>query len=262
MGGSDQPSTEGHQHRGPGGRDVLVLEDVHAAYGPYRALFGVSLRLPPGGGVALIGPNGAGKSTVARVASGLLAPTRGRVLFDGQDVTGRPAHEIARRGLVHVPEGRAVFASLSVEENLVLSFTARVGRRKVAESLAQAYEAFPVLAERRRQEAGTLSGGQQRILSLAKVLAVAPRCLVVDELSLGLAPVMVEAVSAGLAQVRAAGTALLVVEQHLERALAVVDQAVVLSRGSVLWQGPAARAPEAADLALLGGITPGGPEPS
>ncbi|MFC0081904.1 ABC transporter ATP-binding protein [Aciditerrimonas ferrireducens] len=252
----EKGQTTGPDQRAPApgpGVPALALEAVHAAYGPYRALFGVSLAVPPGGGVALIGPNGAGKSTVARVASGLVVPSAGRVLLDGEDVTGRPAHEIARRGLVHVPEGRAVFSSLSVEENLVLSFAARVGRRGVGAALERAYAAFPVLAERRRQEAGTLSGGQQRVLSLAKVLAVAPRCLVVDELSLGLAPVMVDAVYEGLAAARAAGTAVLVVEQHVERALGVVDDAVVLAQGRVTWRGPADQAQAAVGLALTGG---------
>ncbi len=223
---------------------AAMLCAVDASYGPYRALFGVTLTVPAGSAVALLGPNGAGKTTVARVVSGLLSPDRGRVLVRGRDVTGWPAHRIARLGLAHVPEGRGVFGGLSVEQNLVLGFTQRVGRQAVPEALARAYDAFPALAERRGQLAGSLSGGQQRILSLAKVLAVPPVVLVADELSLGLAPAMVDSVVEALVAAKAAGTAMLVVEQYVDRALAVADQAVVLGHGSVVWQGPADQAAE------------------
>ena len=150
---------------------------MSAAYGPYRALFDVSFTVTHGGAVALLGSNGAGKSTVARVVTGLLAVTQGTLRIDGADVTGLPAYRIARRGVAHVPEGRGVFANLTVEENLVLVFRQRAGRDRVADSLARAYDAFPVLGERRRQRAGTLSGGQQRLLSLSKVLVVPPKLL-------------------------------------------------------------------------------------
>lgn len=237
---------------GAGTGPVPALELVHvsAAYGPYRALFDVSFTVPAGGIVALLGANGAGKSTVARVVSGLLPATGGTVSIGGRNVTGTPAYRIARAGLAHVPEGRGVFANLSVEENLVLSFRQRAGAAAVRGALASAYESFPVLGERRRQRAGTLSGGQQRLLSLAKVLVVPPALLVADELSLGLAPGVVDAVYDGLRRIHQAGAALLVVEQQLDRVLEVADRAVVLQRGLVAFDGPAEDAVAAAEQVL------------
>jgi branched-chain amino acid transport system ATP-binding protein len=219
---------------------LLELVDVEAAYGPFRALFGVSLSVPAGSAVALLGPNGAGKSTVARVATGLVPVTDGRIRFDGADVTGQRPYRLARLGIAHAPEGRSVFASLTVEENLVLRFRAALGRAGVAGALQRAYGAFPRLGERRRQNAGTLSGGEQRMLSLAAVLANPPRLLVVDELSLGLAPAVIDDVFAALAQIRDTGTSLLIVEQHVARALALADYAVLLSKGRVQRSGPVA----------------------
>ncbi|MDA8071733.1 MAG: ABC transporter ATP-binding protein [Actinomycetota bacterium] len=218
---------------------ALDVEHVSAAYGPYRALFDVSFTVPAGGAVALLGANGAGKSTVARVVSGLLPTTSGAIRLDGRDVTGLPAYKIARAGMAHVPEGRGILANLTVEENLTLAFRQRGGRHRVPDALERAYRAFPVLGERRRQRGGTLSGGQQRLLSLAKVIVVPPRLLVADELSLGLAPVAIEAVYEGLEQINRAGTALLVVEQHVNRVPELVDQAVVLEHGSVVFAGAA-----------------------
>lgn len=221
---------------------LLEVEALSAGYGDYRALFGVTFSVPAGSIVAVLGPNGAGKSTLARTLSGLVRATGGRVRLAGRDVTRLPAHQITRRGLVHVPEGRAVFANLTVEENLLVSFGGRLPRGAVRAALDRAYGSFPVLAERRRQPAGTLSGGQQRLLSLAKVLAAPARLLVVDELSLGLAPAIVDAVYDGLVTIRDEGTSLLVVEQQVDRALAIADGAVVLSHGRVAWRGPAAQA--------------------
>lgn len=229
---------------------ALEVEHVSAAYGPYRALFDVSFTVPAGGVVALLGANGAGKSTVARVVSGLLPTTSGAIHLDGHDVTGQPAYKIARAGMAHVPEGRGILANLSVEENLVLAFRQRGGRRQVADALARAYHAFPVLGERRRQRGGTLSGGQQRLLSLAKVLVLPPRLLVADELSLGLAPVAIEAVYEGLQRINQAGTALLVVEQHVNRVLEIADQAVVLEHGAVIYAGAAQEAVQAIERGL------------
>jgi branched-chain amino acid transport system ATP-binding protein len=210
---------------------------VDVAYGPYRALFGVSFQVAERSAVALVGPNGAGKSTVARVVTGLVAPSAGRIVFDGADVTRRPAWRIARLGVAHAPEGRSVFASLTVEENLALEFRRAVGPRGLADALERAYETYPRLGERRDQLAGTLSGGEQRMLALARVLAVPQRLLVVDELSLGLAPAMVDEVFGALRAVLAAGTALLIVEQHVERALELAGRAVVLSEGRVTLDG-------------------------
>lgn len=238
---------------------MLRVEGLSAAYGRYRALFGVSLTVAERAIVAVLGPNGAGKSTLARVLSGLVPPTAGTVHLAGEPITGLPAHQVARRGLVHVPEGRGVFAGLTVEENLVLSFGGRLGRAEVRPALERAYGAFPVLAERRRQAAGTLSGGQQRLLSLAKVLAAPARLLVVDELSLGLSPAVVDDVYDGLVAIRAEGTSLLVVEQQVDRAVAIADRAVVLSHGQVAWDGPAAEAPAvvAEELRRHGGPSDG-----
>jgi branched-chain amino acid transport system ATP-binding protein len=234
---------------------VLEMQDVSASYSTYRALFGVSLTVPSDGIVALVGSNGAGKSTLARVATGLVPVSEGTVRIAGEDITKVSAHRIARMGVTHVPEGRAVFSSLTVEENLTLSFLKRVGRRGVGDALARAYDAFPVLAERRKQQGGTLSGGQQRILSLAKVLAVAPKLLVVDELSLGLAPVIVDQVYDGLVAIHEQGCALLVVEQQVDRALAIADRAILLVKGAVAWEGPAADAKPVLESQMLSGAS-------
>jgi branched-chain amino acid transport system ATP-binding protein len=225
--------------------DILVLDGVNAAYGPYRALFDVSFRVPDGGIVALVGSNGAGKSTVARTVSGLVRATSGRVQLAGRDITDVPAFKIARLGMAHVVEGRGVFSSLTVEENLTLAFRQRAGRKLLASNLERAYAAFPILGERRRQLAGTLSGGQQRLLSLAKVLVVPPKILVADELSLGLAPVVIDAVYDGLNEINRNGTALLVVEQQVSRVLELADWAVVLDRGTVAYEGEPAGASQA-----------------
>ncbi|MFZ0059952.1 MAG: ATP-binding cassette domain-containing protein [Acidimicrobiales bacterium] len=218
-------------------RPLLELRDVDVSYGPYRALFGVSFSVAERSAVALVGSNGAGKSTVARVVSGLVRPSGGRIVFDGRDVTGWPAWRIARLGVAHAPEGRSVFASLTVEENLALDFRRSFGSRGLAAALRRAYETYPRLGERRDQLAGTLSGGEQRMLALARVLAVPQRLLVVDELSLGLAPVVVDEVFAALRHVLESGTALLIVEQHVERALELADRAVVLSAGRATFEG-------------------------
>jgi branched-chain amino acid transport system ATP-binding protein len=229
---------------------ILEVAHVSASYGPYRALFDVSFSIPAGGVVALIGSNGAGKSTVARTITGLVTATDGSVRFGGTDVTRTSAWRIARLGMAHVVEGRGIFSSLTVEENLVLVFRQRAGRTSVAENLARAYEAFPILGERRKQAAGTLSGGQQRLLSLAKVLVVPPKLLVADELSLGLAPVVVDMVYEGLEAINRNGTAMLVVEQQIDRALKLASKALVLDRGRVAYDGSPAGAASAVDQLL------------
>jgi branched-chain amino acid transport system ATP-binding protein len=233
-----------------GSDDVLLLQHVSAGYGPYRALFDVSFSVPKGGIVALVGSNGAGKSTVTRVASGLVTASSGKVALCGRDVTGLPAYKIARLGMAHVVEGRGVFSSLTVEENLTLAFRQRAGRRLLGDNLDRAYTAFPILGERRRQIAGTLSGGQQRLLSLAKVLVVPPQVLIADELSLGLAPVIVDTVYEGLAEINRNGTALMVVEQQVSRVLGLASKAVVLDRGSVAYQGDPAGAGDAVEALM------------
>jgi branched-chain amino acid transport system ATP-binding protein len=232
---------------------VLELDGVDAAYGPFRALFDVSLAVPVGGAVALLGPNGSGKTTVARVASGLVAPTRGRLLVDGEDLSGRPPWAVARQGILHAPEGRSVFGTLTVEENLVLGLGGVVPKAEIGAGLDRAFELFPRLGERRTQPAGTLSGGEQRMLSLARVMARPPRLLVVDELSLGLAPIVVEEVYATLTKIKEAGTALLIIEQHVHHALDIADDAAILHQGRVAFHGPAAGLADRAEL-LSGGL--------
>jgi len=240
---------------GVNGAPLLELRDVDAGYGAFRALFGVSLQLAPGGVLALLGSNGCGKTTMARVCSGLIAPTRGQVLFEGTDVTGWKPFRFAQLGIVHAPEGRSVFASLTVSENLELTFRRTRGRSGVHGALDEAYRLFPRLGERRTQQAGTLSGGEQRMLSLARVLVEKPRLLIADELSLGLAPLVVDEVYRTLETIRSAGTALLIVEQHVHHALAIADDAIVMAKGEVAYSGPVS---ELGDLQarVLGGPAP------
>ena len=232
---------------------VLELRDVTASYGPFRALFGVSLSIPAGGVLALLGANGAGKTTVARVVSGLVAPTAGQVLVGGRDLSGQKTFRFARAGIAHAPEGRSVFATLSVEENLELSFRQSKGARSVDGALTKAFDLFPRLGERRTQTAGTLSGGEQRMLSLARVLVEQPMLLVADELSLGLAPIIVDSVYESLASIRESGTALLIVEQHIGHALAIADEVALLDHGEVTWQGSPTDAREVVVSGVLGG---------
>jgi branched-chain amino acid transport system ATP-binding protein len=218
---------------------LLELRDTHAAYGPFRAIFGVSFSVHEAKALALLGSNGAGKTTIARVCSGLLRPTAGQLFFGGQDVTGQRAYQLARLGIMHAPEGRSVFASLSVEENLALGFRREVGRAGVPAALERAFELFPRIGDRRRQVAGTLSGGEQRMLALARVLVRPPKVLICDELSLGLAPIIVEEVYRTLRSIREQGTALLLVEQHVRHALDLADDVVVLAKGKVALRGAA-----------------------
>jgi len=252
---------------------LLELRDVDAGYGPFRALFGVSLGVRPGAVTALLGANGAGKTTVARVATGLIRPTAGEVRFASEriawppredrnalqrwftreawrDRRGTRTFEIAQRGITHAPEGRSVFASLTVRENLELGFRRELGRRGVGDALTRAYELFPRLGERSKQVAGTLSGGEQRMLSLARVMVNAPQLLVADELSLGLAPIVVDEVYRNLADIRDAGTAILLVEQYVSHALGLADDVVVLSKGTVAHAGPAADLGDITDLLI------------
>lgn len=220
---------------------VLRLDDVHAGYGPFHALFGVSFTIHEAEALALIGPNGAGKTTVARVASGLLAPTAGRVEVNGVDFSRRPAQAFAVAGIAHAPEGRSVFATLNVEENLALPFRRQFGRAGLRAAVERAYELFPALGQRRRQNAGSLSGGEQRMLTLARVLVLEPRLLIADELSLGLAPIITTELYRVLERILEAGTSLLVVEQHIDHALALAHQVVVLERGKVALAGHPSR---------------------
>ena len=234
------------------GTPLLELRGVSASYGPYQALFDVSFSVPSGSALALVGANGAGKSTVARVVSGLVPVTSGSVRFDGHDISRCQAYEVARLGLTHVTEGRSVFASLTVEENLALSFRRALGRRGIGDALEEAYAAFPKLGDRRNQSAGTLSGGEQRMLALARVLVLPQKLLVVDELSFGLAPTVVDEVYAALTQVLSTGTSLLIIEQHVARALRLASAVVVLTKGSVAYDGPVEGVESQLDELVLG----------
>jgi branched-chain amino acid transport system ATP-binding protein len=247
-----QTAADGDTRAANGSAPLLALDHVDAGYGPFRAIFGVSLQVARGSAVALLGPNGAGKTTVARVCTGLVRPTAGHIQLDGRDVAGVAPYRLARAGVIHATEGRSVFATLSVEENLLLAFSSQHDRGSAAQLLDRAYDLFPRLGERRRQLAGMLSGGEQRMLSLARVLVLAPRLLVADELSLGLAPVIVEEAYATLRAIKDEGTALLLIEQQVEHALALADRAVVLSHGEVTYDGAPDRAGEIAERVLPG----------
>ena len=229
---------------------VIRFHHVDAAYGPYRALFDLSFRVSTASVKALLGANGAGKSTVARVASGLLPPAKGTITIGGVDASRSEAYQVARLGVAHVPEGRGIFADLTVEENLTLVFRQRLGRRRVEDAVSRVYDTFPVLREQRQKRGNYLSGGQQRLLSLAGALVAPPKLLVADELSLGLAPLVVEMVYDGLRQIHEAGTALLIVEQQVDRVLEIADEAMVLDCGTLVYDGPAEGARQAMDRLL------------
>ena len=241
---------------------LLEQRDVEAGYGPFRALFGVSLAVREGSVLALLGSNGAGKTTVARVCSGLIRPTAGKFFFDGEDVTKERAYRLARKGIAQAPEGRSVFASLTVEENLLLTLRRGVSRSRVSSALARAYEMFPPLSQRRRQVAGTLSGGEQRMLALARVLANPPRLLICDELSLGLAPIVVDEVYKTLSTIRDTGTTLLIVEQHVGHALGIADDVAVLVKGKVTYDGAVAEMGDLSEWLLPSGESVRAPSPN
>jgi branched-chain amino acid transport system ATP-binding protein len=232
---------------------LLELRAVDACYGPFKALFGIDFAVERGRVLALLGSNGCGKTTIARVCSGLVAPTAGEVLFDGAAMTGKHAYEFARAGVTHAPEGRSVFASLTVQENLELALLRSRGKHGVGPAIAEAYELFPRLSNRAKQLAGTLSGGEQRMLSLARVLVDKPRLLIADELSLGLAPIIVDEVHATLGRIRDAGTTLLIVEQHVGHALAIADDVIVLIKGEISFAGPVAELGDLSERLLTGG---------
>ena len=214
---------------------MFELRNIVAGYDESTVLRDVSLVVPDAAVVALLGPNGAGKTTLLRVASGLLRPTRGCLLLDGDDVTGRSPFELTARGVCHVPEGRGVFGGLSVWENIRLQ--APAGGEAAA--FDQAAEAFPILGERRNQLAGTMSGGQQQMLALARAYVSNPKVVLLDEVSMGLAPKLVDEVFDFIGQLSAAGGSLLLVEQYAHRALALADYVYILDRGAIAFVGEA-----------------------
>ena len=221
---------------------LLSVQDLDVKYASVQALFRVSLDVSEGSVVAVLGANGAGKSTFARAVSGLVPSSGGTIRFDGRDITKAKPHEIRRAGLVHIPEGRGIFPGLYVQENLRMAVR-RVGTKEQRRhAIDRAYELFPRLAERRNQRAGTLSGGEQQMLALARALAVPPKLIIADEMSLGLAPLVVELVFDSIERAAQTGVTIVLIEQFVHRALGLADQCVILTRGNVAWSGSAAGA--------------------
>jgi ABC-type branched-subunit amino acid transport system ATPase component len=223
-------------------RPLLTVDNLSVRYGEALALNGVSFTLNAGQVLAVLGANGAGKSSLARAVSGLVPPAGGTVTFGGRDIQSRSCYKIRRAGMVHLPEGRGVFRGLSVVDNLRMAAGTQGGRRARRESVDLALQIFPALAARRHQRAGLLSGGEQQMLSLARALATSPQLIIADEMSLGLAPKMVDLVFDGLGRARDAGVSVIMIEQYVHRALGFADECLVLQRGAVAWQGPAGSA--------------------
>jgi len=218
---------------------MLELRAVTAGYGQFTALWDVSLRVEAGEAVAVVGPNGAGKTTLMRVISGLVRPRTGELIFEGTRLSGRPAHEIVAHGIAHVPEGRRIFPALTVAENLKMGAFLPGARRAFAESLARVFGLFPVLADRRHQRAGSLSGGEQQMLAVGRALMSQPRLILLDEPSMGLAPVMVLRLFDLIRRVREEGYTILVVEQNVRQVLKLVDRAYLLEVGRIKIEGRA-----------------------
>jgi branched-chain amino acid transport system ATP-binding protein len=218
---------------------LLRLEDVHAGYGPITALRGLHLSVAPGELVCLIGANGAGKSSTLRAISGLLAPSQGRIVFDGREIQGEAPAGILKSGIAHCPEGRRVFPHMTVEENLAMGAYVRADRSAIAADMAEVGRHFPILLERRRQMAGTLSGGEQQMLAIARALMARPRLILFDEPSLGLAPTIVEMTFSIIADIRRRGTTVLMVEQNAYAALGMADRAYVMETGRIVLEGRA-----------------------
>jgi branched-chain amino acid transport system ATP-binding protein len=217
---------------------LLRVQSLEAGYGDVQVLWGISLEAAQGVVTTLIGANGAGKTTTLRAVMGSIAVARGRVEFAGEDVTRLPPHVKAERGLVLVPEGRQLFADMSVEENLEMGAFSRRARLRFAERLEQVYALFPRLKERRRQKAGTFSGGEQQMLAIGRGLMSDPKLLIIDELSLGLAPVMIQLVVGKLEALKQTGLTILLVEQNVHLALALSHYAYVIAEGRPFADGP------------------------
>jgi branched-chain amino acid transport system ATP-binding protein len=220
---------------------LLKVEALEAGYGEVQVLWGVSLAAGRGELTAIVGANGAGKTTTLRAVAGTIAPWKGRVLFEGEDVTRMPTHEKSARGFALVPEGRQLFSAMTVGENLELGAFSKRASRKYAQRLDEVFSLFPRLSERKRQIAGTLSGGEQQMVAIARGLMSDPEILIIDELSLGLAPVVVYQLFKTLKQLKEAGLTILLVEQNVHLALAVSDYAYVLAEGKLFTEGPPAK---------------------
>ena len=228
----------GYRSRNP--MSLLEVDNLSVNYGAIEAIRGCSLRVEQGEIVTLIGGNGAGKSTTLRTISGLLTPKNGTIRFDGQTIHGRPPHAITQSGLIHVPEGRGIFANLTVEENLMLGAYSRNNLRDILEDREMALNLFPRVRERLKQAAGTLSGGEQQMLAIARALLARPKLLMLDEPSLGLAPQIVQTIFQVIRQINRTGATILLVEQNAAMALQVAHRAYVIEVGSIEMEGPAA----------------------
>ena len=219
---------------------MLTLENISVNYGAIRALKGVSMRVEQGEVVTLIGANGAGKTTTLRTITGLLSPTEGRILFEGQEISGKPTHQLVARGISMSPEGRGVFANLTVRENLQMGAYLKKNKAEIAEDLERGFKMFPRLKEREAQKAGTLSGGEQQMLAISRALMLRPRLLLLDEPSFGLAPLVVRDLFKILGKInREDKVTILVVEQNAQLALELADQAYVIETGKIVMSGAA-----------------------
>lgn len=234
---------------------MLKVEDINVYYGAIHAIKGISLEVNDGEIVALIGSNGAGKSTTLRTISGLMKPKTGRIMYDGEDITGVPAHKIVGKGLCQVPEGRHVFANLTVLENLELGAYLRTDKEGIAKDMEMVFEKFPRLLERKDQLSGTLSGGEQQMLAMARALMSRPKLLLLDEPSMGLAPLLIKEIFNIIKEINAGGTTVLLVEQNANMALSIADKAYVLETGRITLSGTAAELASSEEVrkAYLGG---------
>ena len=217
----------------------LEVKDLQVYYGVIQALKGISFHVNQGEVIALIGANGAGKTTTLQTLTGILSPKSGSIVFEGKDLTRTPAHKIVEMGMAHVPEGRRVFADMSVYENLLLGAYTRKDKAEIAESLASVYKRFPRLEERKGQRAGTLSGGEQQMLAMGRALMSRPRIILMDEPSMGLSPIFVNEIFDIIREVSESGTTVLLVEQNAKKALSIADRAYVLETGSITMDGKA-----------------------
>ena len=218
---------------------MLEVKDLQVYYSVIQALKGISFHVNQGEVIALIGANGAGKTTTLQTLTGILSPKSGSIVFEGKDLTRTPAHKIVEMGMAHVPEGRRVFADMSVYENLLLGAYTRKDKAEIAESLASVYKRFPRLEERKGQRAGTLSGGEQQMLAMGRALMSRPRIILMDEPSMGLSPIFVNEIFDIIREVSESGTTVLLVEQNAKKALSIADRAYVLETGSITMDGKA-----------------------
>ena len=218
---------------------MLEVKDLQVYYGMIQAIKGISFEVNQGEVIALIGANGAGKTTILHTVTGLIAPKAGSIVFEGQDITKVPAHKIVSMGMAHVPEGRRVFAQLSVYDNLKMGAYTRKDKNEIEESLEMVYKRFPRLEERKNQMAGTLSGGEQQMLAMGRALMSKPKIILMDEPSMGLSPIFVNEIFNIIQDVSASGTTVLLVEQNAKKALSIADRAYVLETGNIALEGDA-----------------------